>query len=242
MIKKLILLTLSFLMLAGLQAQNIQDSVIKIGVQAANGFVATVPQDVKVVQNTLNQKLNDAKLKTTKSEGYIACLEQVVPEIATVPINLYVKIDEQGRRSEKVTVITICAMPMNVSDHISESYVRRYLEEIIKQAGREEALEMLAQEEKNLKKAQKDYKSANSDLEKMDKNINSDQNKIASNQKDIEKMQSKINDLEEKNKKLESNVTKNNEKKAELEKRTSELQSTIQELEKKIETYRARIQ
>lgn len=240
--KKLILLSISFLLFAGLQAQNIQDSVIKIGVQAANGFIATVPQDVKTVQSTLNQKLKNAKLKTTKVEGYTACLEQVVPEIATFPVNLYVKIEEQGRRSEKVTVISICAMPMNVSDHVSDSYVRRYLEEIIKQAGREEALEMLAQEEKNLKKAQKEYKNASSDLEKMNKNINSDQDKIASNQKDIEKLQSKIKDLEEKNQKLESNVTKNTEKKSDLEKKTTELQSSIQELEKKIETYRARVQ
>ena len=51
--KKLILLTLSFLMLAGLQAQNIQDSVIKIGVQAANGFIATLPQDVKKLHYSL---------------------------------------------------------------------------------------------------------------------------------------------------------------------------------------------
>lgn len=242
MIKKFALLTLSILMVVGLKAQEVQDTVLKIGVQTVPGFIVSMPQDVKTVQNALNQKLKNAKLSTTKSEGYIASLEQVVPEIATVPVNLYVKIEESGRRSDKVTVVTLCAMPMNIADKISDSYVRRYLEDLIKQVKRQEAEEMLAQSEKDLKKAQKEYKNASSDLEKLNKNINSDQAKMASNQKDIEKLQGKIKDLEDKNAKLESSVNKNSEQKANLEKRASESQNALQELEKKVESYRAMLQ
>lgn len=242
MAKKIILLALSIFMASQLGAQEIQDTNIHIGTQTIPGYIVTLPQDVKTVQNVVNQKLKDAKLKTTKSEGYTASLQQVVNEIATFPINLYVKVDEQGRRSEKVTVLMLCAAPMNIADRISETYVRRYVETLVKDVARQEATEMLAQEEKNLKKAQKDYKSANSDLEKMNKNIASDQEKIASNQKEMEKLQSKIADLEARNKKLEDNVNKNTEKKGELEKKATELQTTMQETEKKVETYKMRLQ
>ncbi len=239
--KKFLILTASFLMTLGLCAQNIQDTTVNIGAQTVPGFFATVSQDTKTVQDVLKQKFKAAKLKSSNSEGYTAVLGQTIPEIATVPVNLYVKIGDMGRRSDKVTTITICAMPMNIADKVPDikNYVRRYLEDIIKQATRQEAAVALATAESTLKKAQKNHDSAVSDLTKLNKSLQKDQDKIAANQKEIDKLQSKVNNLEENNASLKKSIEKNNEQKAKLEKDIEQTNQTLQNAQSEVEKYRS---
>ena len=231
---------MSLFLIAGLKAQNIQDTVVNIGAQNVPGFLATVKQDVKTVENSFKQKVKAAKLKTTSSNGYDAILGQIVPDIATVPVNLYIKIADQGRKSDKVTTITICAMPMNIADRVPDmnNYVRRYLEDIIRQASRQEAAEALASAEADLKKTQKSHDNAVSDLNKLNKTIQKDQEKMASNQKEIEKLQAKINGLQETNTSLQKSLDKNTEQKAKLEKNIEESTEKLQKEQSQVEEYR----
>ena len=238
--KKVVFLTVAILLTGALKAQSIQDTVVRIGVQTVPGFYATISQDVKSAQEALKQKMKAAKLKTTNSEGYTASLGQVVPDLATVPVNLYVKIEEQGRRSEKATAITICAMPMNIADKVPDlnNYVRRYLEDLMKQTSRAEASEQLAASEKALKKAQKDYDNAVADLNKLDKELNKNSDKIASNQKEIEKLQAKLKSLEEDNAKMQKTLDKSDEQKAKLQKTIDESNQELQKAQGEVDKWK----
>ncbi len=249
--RSFLLLCLSFMMLGSIGAQNIMDTVMNIGAQTVPAFMTSLTQDEKTVQNAMKDRLKEAKLKTTNAEGCLAVLGQVVPDIATVPINMYVKIDESGRRSDKVTVVTICAMPMNIADRVPEMniYVRRFLENFIQRVNKAANLEMLEKEEKALKKATKEYNSSASDLAKIEKNIKSDEDKIASNDKDIEKLQGKIKSLEDKiksleesNQKLQASVSKNSEKKSDAEKKMKTAEEEMQSSQAKVDELRSKVQ
>lgn len=244
MIRRIVLTVLSIMFMANLHAQEIKDTVVNVGAQSAPGYIATLSQEMNTVRDVMKKRMKDAGLKTTNSEGYTACLGQIVNDIATVPINLYVKVEEQGRKSDKTTVVTICAMPMNIADKVDNmnTFVRRYLENLIRDAEHQEALDQLNEEEKNLKKAEKEYNKAVSELESTNKSIKSSQDKIVSNKKNIEKLNDKIKEYEEDNKKLESAIEKDNDRKSDAEKRVSETQGNLKEIEAKVNQMRARLQ
>lgn len=237
MIKKLLLFSATLMLFAGVRGQNAQLTSVQVGPVTAPAFTITLNKDVKLVQNAMNQRLKEADLKTKKSEGYVACLDQLFAEIATVPINLYTKVDKE---SKGTSVVTVCVIPtdLTVDREVIQGNTRMFLEGFVKYVDRFEARGNMEEQQENLKKAQKKLESATSDVAKIEKNIKGYQEDIADKQKDIQKYREKIAECEKDIKKLEENISKSQSKKADAEKEVEKAQENVNSVMNEVEKYR----
>ena len=244
MIKKTFFFTVAFLVVATISAQTIQETTLKIGVQNVPGFVAQVPQDIKTVQEAVKQKLKASKVRTTTSQGYTAVLGQTIPEIADVPLNMYLKVEEQGKRDNKVTTITICAMTMNIADIVTGLHgkINSYLEDIVNQCNRIEASAMLSNEQKNLKKAQDSHEDATDKLEKLRKSTLKNQERLTANQNEISKLKARIKDLEDENADLQKAIDKAIEAEPQLQQNIDDAAKAVQQSQEKVDQHRRTIE
>lgn len=237
MTKKLFIASLSFMLFFGAKAQYVQNTNVQIGSINAPAFKVEIQQDAKQVQRAMDKRLKEADLKTKKTEGFIAALEQLVAEISVDPINLYTKVEKDG----KTAVVTVCVIPTNLSGDNSslQNGTRNFLENFVKYAKKVEAQENMENEKENLKKAQKKQESAASDVKKIEKAIKDYQDDIVDKQKDIEKYRSKIADCEKDIKKLQDEISKSQQKKTDADKKLEEAKSKVNEVEKEVERYRS---
>lgn len=220
----------------GVKAQYVQNTNVQIGSLNAPAFKVDIAQDAKQVQRAMDKRLKEAGLKTKKSEGFIAALEQLFSEISVDPINLYTKVEKDGKNA----VVTVCVIPTNLSGDNSslQNNTRNFLDGFVKYAKKIEAQENMEEEMDNLKKAKKKQESAASDVAKIEKAIKECKEDIADKQKDIEKYRNKISECENDIKKLQDEISKNQQKKSDAEKKLNEAKSKVSEVEKEVEKYR----
>jgi chromosome segregation ATPase len=237
MMKKMLFFSAALLLFVGVNGQSAQTTSVQVGPVTAPAFTITINKDVKLVQNAMNQRLKEADLKTKKSEGYVACLDQLFAEIATVPINLYTKVEKE---SKGVAVVTVCVIPtdLTVDRETIQNNTRSFIEGFVKYVNRHEARENMEQQMENQKKAQKKVESAVSDVAKIEKNIKGYQEDIADKQKDIEKYREKIADCEKDIQKLQENIKKSEQKKADAEKEVEKARENLNEVTKEVDKYR----
>ena len=76
MMKKLLLLPAMLMAFSMVMAQNIETKSVQVGTVTAPGFSVTIQKKADLVQDAMNKRLKDADLKTKKSEGFIAVLDQ----------------------------------------------------------------------------------------------------------------------------------------------------------------------
>ena len=221
MIKKFVAAAVAMAMSFGLMAQNVQETVVTVGALTVPAYTMTLEKDAKLVEGAVKARLNEAKLKTKNSEGYIAAVEQVVPELAAVPVSLYAKVTEQGKKKNKVTVITLCATStdLTIDQNMLKDNVRTYLGGFAQYIQRYEASQNMAAQQQELKKAQKAVSAAESAVAGLEKDIASSQKKIADKRNEIEKLKEKIKDCEKEISSLEKSIEKSQAKKADAEKR-----------------------
>ena len=239
--KKIVTLVLALLTVAGINAQNVQEGSTMVGSLTVPAFTLSVQKDAKMVQNAMNQRLKDAKLKTKNSDGYLAAMEQVIEGVSATPISLYTKVEEQGKKKDRTTVVTVCAISsdLTIDQNVLKANVRSWLEGFLPYIDKYEALQQLEAQQELLKKAEKIQKNAANDVASLEKSIASDQKKIADKQKDIESYRAKIKDCEKDIKDLEQNIDKNNKKKADADKRLEEANKGVQEAQAEVDKYRA---
>ena len=239
MVKRGILLITATLMALGISAQNVQETTVNIGPLTAPAYTVSFEKDAKMVQDAINQRLKDMKLKTKKSDGYIAALEQTCSEISAAPLSLYTKVEEQGKKKDRVTVLTICAISSDLTiDQIAlRNNVRQFTESMIPYMNRFEAQQKMEAEQDNLKRAEKAASAAASVVTGLEKDINSAQKKISDKKAEIEKLKGKIKDLENDIKDLEKEIEKNSDKKSEAEQRSAEAQQNVKDIEKEVDRY-----
>lgn len=241
MIKKLVVAAVALSMSLGLMAQSVQETVVTVGALTVPAYTMTLEKDAKLVEGAVKARLSDANLKTKNSEGYIAALEQVVPELATVPVSLYAKVSEEGKKKNKVTVITLCATStdLTIDQNTLKDNVRTYLGGFAQYVNRYEAMQNMAAQQEELKKAQKTVSAAESAVSGLEKNIASSQKKIADKRSEIEKLQGKIKDCEKDISDLEKSIEKDQSKKADAEKRVEEAKKAARAVEAEVERYRS---
>ena len=233
--KKIFILTATLMLALGTMAQ-VETTNVQIGAITAPAFTTSIQKDYKMVQRAMNQRLKEAGLKTKSSEGYVACLDQLCAEIATDPINLYTKVEKDGKSAR----VTVCAIPTNLANASDmQNQVRAFLEGFVNYVKKVEAQENMANEQDNLKKAKKKEESAASEVAKIEKAIKDYQDDIAGKQKDIEKFNEKIAECQKDIKKLQENIDKSREKKADAEKKLEEARSATAAVEKEVEKYRS---
>ena len=242
--KKIAIFFMAVMLITAVTAQNVEETTVQLGELTVPAFTVSVPQNEKMVQDAMKQRLKEANLKTEKSNGYIVSINQVFNELSSVPVNFYYKIEDQGRRADHTTLITVLAMTSNTgADEPSlKGNLNRFLGNFVQYVARTEAQTQLASEEKALKKAQKEYDAATKNLEKAEKEITSNEGKIADKKKDIEKLTSKIEGFQGDISKLEDANAKMADKKAKYETAASEALSNLKEVEANVEKYKAILQ
>lgn len=240
MVKKSIVLAILAMFAVNAMAQIAQEATVKVGMLTVPAYTLSIEKDVKMVQNGLNQYLKDAKLKTTKDQGYIAVVDQLIPEIASAPVNLYVKVEEQGKKKNRVAVVTMCAITadLTIDQNQMRDRTRTFLEGFGPYMVKYEAGLNMQAEKKNLKQAEKAAASAVAAVNSLDKNISNDQKRIEDKRAEIVKLQNKIKDLEKEIKDLESNIEKNTSKKADAERKVEDANENVNARQGEVERYR----
>ena len=238
--KKTIIITLAAMISLGLQAQGVMETVANVANLSVPAYSLTLDKDVKLVQNAMNQRLKDANLKTKNTEGYVAVIQQMVESISPATINLYTKVEEQGKKKDRVTVVTVCAVSndLTADQNVLKNNVRTWLEEFKTYLNKYEARLQMEAEMENLKKAEKIQKNALSDLNSLEKSIASDKDKIESKKAEIEKLKKKIADCQDDIKGLQSNIEKNTSKKADAQKKVDEANRGVSAAQSEVEKYR----
>ncbi len=240
MIKKVIVLALAAFIGTSLMAQTVQETTTMVGEKTVTAYTVSLQKDVKMVQEAMNQRLKDAKLKTKKSEGFIAALDQVFTDISQNSLSLYTKVEEQGKRKDKVTVVTVCAISndLTISQSTINGNVHNFLQNFIQYINKYEAGQQMEAEQANLKKAEKAAGKAAAAVTDLENDITKAQKKIEDRRKDIEKYQQKIADCEKEIADLQKSIEKNTGKKAEAERKAEEANQNVKAVEGEVEKYR----
>lgn len=240
MIKKVIVLALAAFIGTSLMAQTVQETTTMVGEKTVTAYTVSLQKDVKMVQEAMNQRLKDAKLKTKKSEGFIAALDQVFTDISQNSLSLYTKVEEQGKRKDKVTVVTVCAISndLTISQSTINGNVHNFLQNFIQYINKYEAGQQMEAEQANLKKAEKAAGKAAAAVTDLENDITKAQKKIEDRRKDIEKYQQKIADCEKEIADLQKSIEKNSGKKAEAERKAEEANQNVKAAESEVEKYR----
>lgn len=242
MIKKVLSLAMATLLFVGLKAQSVETVQVKIGDGAERAYQVAINHNGELTQNALKHCLEkEGKLKSKKKDGFIAYLNQTYNRLCSSAINLYTKVEEQGKKADKTALVTMCAKPMDltVDVNVVNSAVIQFLEEFSLYVDKYEAYEKMEIEQENLKKAQKVQEKAVSEKEKIEKNIKKDEEKISDKKKDIEKYKEKIKDCEKDIKDLENEIAKNKEKKTNAEKAVQEANDNVKAVEAEVKKYEA---
>lgn len=240
MIKKVIVLALAAFIGTSLMAQTVQETTTMVGEKTVTAYTVSLQKDVKMVQEAMNQRLKDAKLKTKKSEGFIAALDQVFTDISQNSLSLYTKVEEQGKRKDKVTVVTVCAISndLTISQSAINGNVRNFVQNFVQYINKYEAGQQMEAEQANLKKAEKAAGKAAAAVTDLENDITKAQKKIEDRRKDIEKYQQKIADCEKEIADLQKSIEKNSGKKAEAERKAEEANQNVKAVEGEVEKYR----
>ena len=235
--KRLFVLAIAALMVASLNAQEVKETTVAIGSLNAPAYTLTLQTDKKVVQDALEQRLKDAKLKTKKSEGFQASLGAVFQEIAPTPINFYYKIDGNS----KSTTMTVCAMSTDLSanQQTINSNVVNFLNNFTQYLTKREAAKQLVVAQDALKKAQKEQKNAASDLAKIEKSTEKTRKKIEELDKNIKKWQDNIAEAEKNVRKYNAEIEKSTGSKlTDAQKRVQQADKAVNEAESNVEKWR----
>ncbi len=240
MIKKIMIAAMAMMLSVGAFAQNVNETIATVGTMSVPAVTISLDNDVKLVQNAMTTRMKDAGLKLQKIDGYNAALDQVFAEVSSSTINFYYKVEEQGRRNNRYTVLTICAIPNDLTQNqaMLVSSMRSFLEGFPAYMNRYIAAQNMAKEQDNLKKAEKAAASATSSVVAIDKKIASMQDKIVSKQKEIEKLKGKIADCEKEIKDLQKKIEQEGNKKSDAEKKVNEANENVKAVENEVERYR----
>ena len=240
MMKKMIAVALAVFMGTSLMAQSVQETTAQVGEKTVTAYTMSLQKDAKLVQDAMNQRLKDAKLKIKKSEGYVAALDQVFTELSEASMSLYTKVEEQGKRKNKVAVVTVCAISndLTISQSVINGNVNRFLQDFGQYVSKYEAGQNMEAEQANLKKAEKEANKAAAAVSDLEDDITKAQKKIEDKRKDIEKYQQKIRECEKDIADLEKSIEKNSSKKVDAERKVEEANQNVNAVQGEVEKYR----
>ena len=241
MIKKILVAAAALVMSVGVMAQTISETVVTVGEKTVPALTMSFSKtDVKTVQEALKMRFAEANLKTKNMEGYMAVPEQLIEQIANAPVTLYTKVEEQGKKKDKVVVLTMCVTTndLTIDRDALKANLQSYLQGFPPYIDRYEASKIMAMEQENLKKAEKAAAAAAANVAGYEKSIAASQKKIADKRKEIEKLNAKIKQCEQDIKDLEKSIEKDTDKKAEAEKKAAAANEKVNSVKNEVERYR----
>ena len=266
--KKISLLVLTMALMAGIKAQSVQEVTVEFGDYTVPAYTVSINQSKELTNEALSQRLKESGLKTGKENGYIAVQNQTFTDIYSQPVDFYAKVDEQGKKKNRVTVVTFFAKSPNltISQNELNINVRRFAEGFPYYVDKFEAQKKVGASEAELKKAQKTQSKAVAAAASIEKDIASDREKIAKKEAEIEKYNKKIEkdiasdrekiakkeaEIEKYNKKIESlradieklnaSIEKKTGKKAEADEKVNKANEAVQSSESDVNRYRQQV-
>ena len=241
--KKISLLVLSMAMMAGIKAQSVQEVTVQFGDFTVPAYTVSINQSKDVTTEALNQRLKESGLKTGKENGYVAVQNQTFTDIYSQPVDFYAKVDEQGKKKNRVTVVTFFAKSPNltISQNELNINVRRFAEGFPYYVDKFEAQKKVGASEAELKKAQKTQSKAVAAAASIEKDIASDREKIAKKEAEIEKYNKKIESLRADIEKLNDSIEKKTGKKAEADEKVNKANEAVQSSESDVNRYRQQV-
>ena len=240
MMKKLFLVAALLMTTVALKAQSIIETVATVGDLTVPAVTVSLDKEVKTVQGAMTQYLKELKLKTSKEDGYTVARNAFVEVISSSPINLFTKVEEQGKKKNRATVVTVCALStdLTVDQNTLKANTSRWLNGFISYIDRYEAQQQMAVEQGNLKKAESVAAKAAASAAAIDKSIASDQQKIEDKKAKIAKLQKEIKDLEKEISVLEQNIERSGSKLEDANRKAEEAQQKVQGTQGEVERYR----
>lgn len=241
--KKLSILAIALTMVAGLKAQGVQETTILYSDFKVPAFTVSVQQDKDITSEALIQRIKESSVKSTKTNGYIAVLNQAFDAIYAQPIDFYAKVEEQGKKKDRVTVVTFFAKSPNltISQNELNNNVRTFAEGFPRYVSKFEAQMKVGAEQKNLEKAQKNQAKAAAAVAKIEKSINSDLEKIEKKKADIAKYQQKIDDCNKDIEKLQANIEKSKSKMDSAQQKANEADEAVRSSESDLNRYQQEV-
>ncbi|MCR5193714.1 MAG: hypothetical protein K6D59_10455 [Bacteroidales bacterium] len=241
--KKISLLVLLMAMMAGIKAQSIQEVTVQFGDYTVPAYTVSINQSKDVTTEALNQRLKESGLKTGKENGYVAVQNQTFTDIYSQPVDFYAKVDEQGKKKNRVTVVTFFAKSPNltISQNELNINVRRFAEGFPYYVDKFEAQKKIGASEAELKKAQKTQSKAVAAAASIEKDIASDREKIAKKEAEIEKYNKKIESLRADIEKINASIEKKTGKKAEADEKVNKANEAVQSSESDVNRYRQQV-
>ena len=131
--KKSLILSLVVLLVSNLYAQNIEETTIQYGDYTVPAYILTVEQNEDIATAALLQRIKESQVKYTKTNGYIAVLNQTFDVIYSQPVDFYARVESQGKKKNRTTVITFFAKSPNltISQNELNVNVRRFAENFV---------------------------------------------------------------------------------------------------------------
>jgi peptidoglycan hydrolase CwlO-like protein len=241
--KKISLLVLTMALMAGIKAQSVQEVTVEFGDYTVPAYTVSINQSKELTNEALIQRLKESGLKTGKENGYIAVQNQTFTDIYSQPVDFYAKVDEQGKKKNRVTVVTFFAKSPNltISQNELNINVRRFAEGFPYYVDKFEAQKKVGASEAELKKAQKTQSKAVAAAASIEKDIASDREKIAKKEAEIEKYNKKIESLRADIEKLNASIEKKTGKKAEADEKVNKANEAVQSSESDVNRYRQQV-
>ena len=240
MMKKVFTFAVAAMMTLGLAAQAPQETNAAIGDLTVPACTVSLQKDVKLVKGAMEQYLKEARLKTSNQQGYTVAVNQTVSSIAAEPISLYTKVEEQGKKKNRVTVVTLAVIgtDLTVDQTDLRDNAKSWLSNFVQYISRYEASQQMAAEQKNLDKAQKAADKAAKAAAAIDKAIAKDNQKIADKRKDIAKYQEKIKACEQDIKDLQADIEKQQKKKGDADAKVNAANQNVNAAQGEVDRYR----
>ena len=183
-----------------LTAQRAQEEMITIDKQSLPGFSITFPgMSVEAVEAALIQKMeNQIGLKGSKFSGFIAYLNQSVPEFGLLNYDIYAKVSEVGKRGNKATVLHFFVSKGNLNPVTSVAEpevfnnIIKFLDDFVLFAKINDAQNQAITFNNQLKKMEKEQKSLISEQKKFQGKLDDVSKKIDENDAAMKKIKTDI--------------------------------------------------
>lgn len=240
--KKAFTFVVAALMTLGLAAQSVTETTLQVGGLTVPAATVTLQKDPKMVQDAMIQYLKDSKLKPQKDDqGYYMCANAFIEEIAIGDINFYTLVTAQGKKKNRESVVSVCALSSNLAMNdptAMRAGAMRWLAGFASYVDRYEASLNMKAEQGNLKKAEKEAAKAAAGVAAIDKKTAKNNDKIASLQKEIKKHNDKIKDCEKEIKNLQAENEKLQGKRSDAEKKVEAANQNVNNVQGEVDRYR----
>lgn len=195
-----LLIVIAFCYSVSLTAQNAHEEMISIDKKSVPGFSVTFPDmTVEAVEAALIKKMEkQVGLKASKFSGYIAYLNQSVPDLGPLYYDIYAKVASVGKKDNQATVLYFFVSKGNLNPVTSASEpevynnIIKFLDNFVPYAKINDAQNLDIILNNQLNKMEKENKSLLSEQKKLQNKLEDLNKKIADNEALINKTKNDI--------------------------------------------------